>query len=78
MSNRKYFDSKKGIAWYNFTSAQFSGFYVIVVSGMHKESIFVLEDLLEQQIGLNPTEITTDTAGTSDMIFGLSIFPKAR
>lgn len=32
---------------------------------------FVLEGLLEQQTGLNPTEIMTDTAGSSDLIFGL-------
>jgi TnpA family transposase len=30
-----------------------------------------LEGLLEQQTGLSPTEIMTDTAGTSDMVFGL-------
>lgn len=29
------------------------------------------EGLLEQQTGLNPTEIMTDTAGSSDLIFGL-------
>ena len=27
--------------------------------------------LLEQQTGLNPMEIMTDTAGASDMVFGL-------
>jgi TnpA family transposase len=31
----------------------------------------VLEGLLEQQTGLNPVEIMTDTAGASDIIFGL-------
>ena len=31
----------------------------------------MLEGLLEQQTGLNPVEIMTDTAGTSDIIFGL-------
>ncbi|CAD5562795.1 transposase [Escherichia coli] len=36
-----------------------------------RDSIFVLEGLLEQQTGLNPTEIMTDTAGSSDLIFGL-------
>ena len=30
-----------------------------------------LEGLLEQQTGLNPTEIMTDTAGASDLVFGL-------
>lgn len=33
--------------------------------------MFVLEGLLEQQTGLTPTEIMTDTTGTSDMVFGL-------
>lgn len=69
--NRKYFGSKKGITWYNFISDQYSGFHGIVVPGTLRDSIFVLEGLLEQQTGLNPTEIMTDTSGTSDMIFGL-------
>lgn len=69
--NRKYFGSKKGITWYNFISDQYSGFHGIVVPGTLRDSIFVLEGLLEQQTGLNPMEIMTDTTGTSDMIFGL-------
>nr|ULG18701.1 transposase [Serratia proteamaculans] len=57
--NRKYFGSGSCITWYN------------VVSGTLRDSIFVLEGLLEQQAGLNPIEIMTDTAGSSDIIFGL-------
>jgi TnpA family transposase len=69
--NRKYFGSQRGITWYNFTSDQFSGFHGIVIPGTLRDSIFLLEGLLEQQTGLNPTEIMTDTSGTSDMVFGL-------
>ncbi|WP_367605643.1 Tn3 family transposase [Legionella sp. W05-934-2] len=69
--NRKYFGSSKGITWYNFISDQFSGFHGIVVPGTLRDSIFILEGLLEQQTSLNPTEIMTDTAGASDIIFGL-------
>jgi len=69
--NKKYFNSDRGITWYNFISDQFSGFHGIVVPGTLRDSIFVLEGLLEQQTSLNPTEIMTDTAGASDMIFGL-------
>jgi TnpA family transposase len=69
--NRKYFGSNKGITWYNFISDQFSGFHGIVVPGTLRDSLFILEGLLEQQTGLNPTEIMTDTAGASDIIFGL-------
>ncbi|TIH97733.1 Tn3 family transposase, partial [Klebsiella pneumoniae] len=36
-----------------------------------RDSIFVLEGLLEQETGLNPTEIMTDTAGASELVFGL-------
>ncbi len=70
-SNRKYFGSGRGITWYNFVSDQYSGFHGIVVPGTLRDSIFVLEGLLEQQTGLNPVEIMTDTAGSSDIIFGL-------
>lgn len=31
----------------------------------------MMEGLLEQETGLNPTEIMTDTAGACDLIFGL-------
>lgn len=52
-------------------NSQFSGFHGIVIPGTLRDSIFVLEGLLEQQTGLNPIEIMTDTAGTSDIVFGL-------
>jgi TnpA family transposase len=70
-ANRKYFGSNKGITWYNFVSDQYAGFHGIVIPGTLRDSIFVLEGLLEQQTDLNPTEIMTDTAGASDLIFGL-------
>ena len=70
-SNKKFFGADRGITWYNFISDQFSGFHGIVVPGTLRDSIFVLEGLLEQQTRLNPIEIMTDTAGSSDMIFGL-------
>lgn len=69
--NKKYFGSNRGITWYNFISDQFSGFHGIVIPGTLRDSMFVLEGLLEQQTGLNPTEIMTDTTGTSDIVFGL-------
>lgn len=69
--NKKYFGANKGITWYNYLSDQFSGFHGIVIPGTLRDSIFVLEGLLEQQTGLNPTEIMTDTTGTSDIVFGL-------
>ena len=49
----------------------FHPFHGIAIPGTLRDSIFVLEGLLEQQTGLKPTEIMTDTTGTSDMVFGL-------
>lgn len=70
-ANPKYFGSKRGITWYNFLSDQYAGFHGIVISGTLRDSIFVLEGLLEQQTSLKPSEIMTDTSGVSDMVFGL-------
>ncbi len=69
--NRKYFGSSRGITYYNFLSDQYSGFHGIVIPGTLRDSIFILEGLLEQQTGLNIKEIMSDTAGSSDMVFGL-------
>ncbi|MGK6719165.1 Tn3 family transposase [Serratia marcescens] len=61
-----HFGNNRGITWYNFVSDQYSGFHGIVIPGTLRDSIFVLEGLLEQETGLNPTEIMTDTAGASE------------
>ena len=39
--------------------------------GTIRDSLFILEGLLEQQTGLRPHEIMSDTAGYSDLVFGL-------
>jgi TnpA family transposase len=69
--NSKYFGVGRGVTYYNFTSDQFTGFHGIVIPGTLRDSIFILEGLLEQQTSLKPTEIMTDTAGASDIVFGL-------
>lgn len=69
--NPKYFGVGRGITYYNFTSDQFTGFHSILIPGTLRDSLFLLEGLLEQQTSLRPTEIMTDTAGYSDIVFGL-------
>lgn len=69
--NKKYFGTNRGITWYNFLSDQYSGFHGIVVPGTLRDSLYLLDGLLEQQTSLNPTEVITDTAGSSEMVFGL-------
>lgn len=69
--NPRYFGIGKGITYYNFTSDQFTGFHSIVVPGTLRDSMVLLDGLLEQQTVLEPQEIMTDTAGASDLVFGL-------
>ncbi len=69
--NPKYFGVGRGITYYNFTSDQFTGFHGIVIPGTLRDSLFLLDGLLEQITILQPKEIMTDTAGYSDIVFGL-------
>ena len=67
----EYYPGQRGLTYYNFASNQFSGFHGIVVPGAVRDSPYVLDGLLEQQTSLRPTQLMTDTAGYSDIIFGL-------
>jgi TnpA family transposase len=69
--NRKYFNAHGGVTYYNFTSDQFTGFHAIVIPGPLRDSMYILDGLLEHQTQLRPVEIMTDTAGVSDVVFGL-------
>lgn len=69
--NPKYFGIERGVTYYNFSSDQFSAFHGIVIPGTVRDSMYVLDGLLEQQTCLQPTEIITDTAGYTDVVFGL-------
>ena len=61
--NRKYFGSDRGLTYYNFTSNQYTGFYGIAVPGTLRDSIYILEGLLEQQTSLRPLVPHGYTAG---------------
>ncbi len=69
--NPKYFRGGRGVTYYNFTSDQYTGFHAINIPGTLRDSLFVLDGLLEHQTSLQPTELMTDTAGYSDVVFGL-------
>ena len=69
--NSKYFHVGRGVTYYNYTSDQFSGFHAIVIPGTIRDALYILEGLLEQQTSLRPKELMTDTAGYSDLVFGL-------
>lgn len=69
--NPKYFGRGRGITFYNFVSDQYIGFHGIVVPGTLRDSLYLLDGFLNHQSGLEPKQIMTDTAGYSDLVFGL-------
>ena len=69
--NSKYFHMERGVTYYNFTNDQFSGFHGIVIPGTLHDSPYVLDGLLEHQTELQPRQLMTDSAGYSDIVFGL-------
>jgi len=69
--NPRYFGTGRGVTYLNLLSDQFAGFHAIVVPGTLRDSLYILDGLLEQQTNLDPRELMTDTAGYSDQVFGL-------
>lgn len=69
--NPKYFGSGRGVTYYNYTSDQFTGLHGLVIPGTIRDSLYLLQCVLEQNTNLQPKEIMTDTAGYSDIILGL-------
>lgn len=70
-NNPKYFGRGRGTIFYNFVSDQYIGFHRMVVSVTQRDSLYLLEGFLNHPSELAPNQIMTDTAGYSDMIFGL-------
>jgi len=69
--NPRYFGPGRGVTYLNFLSDQFSGFHAVVVPGTLRDSLYILEGLLEQHTSLRPAELMTDNAGYTDQVFGL-------
>jgi TnpA family transposase len=69
--NPRYFGRGRGITYLNYVSDLSMGFHGIVVPGTLRDSLFLLDGLLEHRTGLDPREVTSDTAGYSDVVFGL-------
>jgi TnpA family transposase len=67
----KYFGEGRGVTYFSFTSDQFTSFYGVVIPGAVREAMYILDGLLEQQTVLEPVEVMTDTAGYTDIVFGL-------
>jgi TnpA family transposase len=67
----KHFPRERGLTWYNGISDQNMGFNALVIPGALRDAPYLLNVLLEQQTHLQIKEVMTDTAGYSDIVFGL-------
>jgi TnpA family transposase len=66
------FRTRRGVTYLNYTSDQFTSLGGLVIPGTIRDSEYVLEALQEQESGLTPTEIMSDTASYSDLMFVFS------
>lgn len=46
-------------------------FHAIVVPGTLRDSLHILDGLLEQNTELDPRQVTSDTHGYTDIVFGI-------
>jgi TnpA family transposase len=65
----RYFDPKAGVTWLNAVNDQVAGIGAVVVPGTVRDSLFILDTLLNLDGGLRPELVATDTASYSDIVF---------
>ena len=67
----RYSGYKRGITWLNAVNDQVAGIGQMVVAGTPRDSLFILDTLLNLDAGPRPEMVTTDNASYSDIVFGL-------
>lgn len=67
----KYYHFKRGITWLNAVNDQVAGIGQMVVPGTPRDSLHILDALLNLDAGVKPEMVATDNALYSDIVFGL-------
>ena len=67
----KYFGYGRGLTYYTWTSDQYSQYGTKVVASTIRDATYVLDEILDNETELTILEHTTDTAGYTDLVFGL-------
>jgi len=67
----RYFGYGRGLTFLTWTSNQYSQYGTLVTPPTHRESVYTLDKILDNDTELNIKEHTTDTAGYTDLIFAL-------
>ncbi len=69
--NPRYFGRGRGVTWLNVVNDQVLGIGAVVVPGTVRDSLHILDALLDIDAGPRPEQVITDTASYSDQVFGL-------
>jgi TnpA family transposase len=69
--NPKYFGRGRGLTWFNAVNDQAAGIGAVVVPGTVRDSLYVLDTMLNLDGGPQPEIVASDTASYSDMVFGI-------
>lgn len=70
-ANPRYFGRGRGLTWLNYLNDQVAGIGAVVVAGTVRDSLHILDGLLDLDAAQRPQMLATDTASYSDQIFGL-------
>ncbi len=69
--NPKYFGHGRGLTWFNAVNDQVAGIGAVVVPGTVRDSLYVLDTMLNLDGGPKPEMVASDTASYSEMVFGI-------
>ena len=69
--NPKYWGRRRGATWINAMNDQRVGTGAQVVPGTARDSLYTLDVMLNPDHGPRPELVTSDSAGYSDLVFGL-------
>jgi TnpA family transposase len=69
--NPHYFGMRRGATWLNAVNDRYAGIGAVVVPGTVRDSLYILDLLLNIDGGPRPQVVITDEASYTDMVFGL-------
>jgi TnpA family transposase len=68
----------RGVTWLNMVNDQYAGLVGMLVAGTPRDSLYLLDVLHDQDAGVRPELIMTDTGSYSDLVFGLVVLTGRR
>ena len=69
--NRRYYHRRRGVTALATTTDHHLAIHTVIVPGTQPDALYLLDGLLDPQTSVRPGEVMTDTAGYTDVIFGL-------